>query len=69
MHRLTLNISDNSFKKIFEFLKKFSEKEVKIIENQMINKTQNDFIYNLINNPLNLNNDIKFFSREQANER
>ena len=69
MHRLTLDVSDSSLKKLSIFLNKFSKNEVKILDNHEINIDENDIIHQLVNNPVNVDSEISFLSREEANAR
>ena len=49
--------------------KYLNAKKAKVIILDNDSKTDKDFIYRTVNNPVHLNNGVSFLSREEANER
>lgn len=68
MNILKLEIEDSIFDKVMIFLKGFKSDEIRIRENQVVQKNSVDFIEYLTSNPVNCK-DEQFLSRKQANER
>jgi len=70
MHRLTLDVQDNVLDKLFYFLKNLPKKEVKIINDEVILKEKNnDFISFLVNQPIHVDSNIEFLTRNESNAR
>ena len=70
MHRLTLDVQDNVLDKLFYFLKNLPKKEVKIINDEVILKEKNnDFISFLVNQPIHVDSNIEFLTRDESNAR
>lgn len=63
---MTLEISDSALNKLHTLLKRFSDKEIEIIDDEIVGETEMDFIDSLVNNPIQLKNGTVFFSREEA---
>jgi hypothetical protein len=68
MHTLKLEINDTIFDKVMFFLNNLPKNKVAIIEEESVS-TKVDFIEYLSSNPVKVNNEFKFLSRSEANER
>ena len=68
MHTLTIKIQDRVLDKITYFLNNLPKQDVEIISNK-IEKKEEDFISFLAHNPIEVQKDLVFLSREEAHER
>jgi len=69
MHTLTLRIEDNVFDKVMYFLKNLPQKEVVIIADTIEKESKDDFINFMVKNPVKVEKNINFLTRNEANAR
>ena len=70
MHTLTINVHDRALDKIIYFLDNLPKQDIEIVSKQVKSeKIENDFISSLANNPIKIEKDLLFLSREEAHER
>ncbi len=70
MHRLVVNVSDNVLDKVYYFLSNLPKNDVKIVKNEIfIEKNNNDFIASIVKEPVHLDKNITFLTREESHER
>ena len=75
MHTITLKVQDHVLDKIVYFLHNLPKKDVQIISDKSEssvdkqNTNDDDFISKLIENPVHLDENVSFLSREKAHER
>ena len=67
MHTLKLKIQDAVFDKIMYFLQNLPKNEVEIVEEKIQTENKQDFIEQLVSNPVNVNS--AFLTRMEANAR
>ncbi len=70
MHTLTIKVHERVLDKIVYFLDNLPKQDIEIISNQVedVDKRE-DFISFLAHNPIKVEPDLKFFSREEVHER
>ncbi len=70
MHTLTIKVNDRVFDKVVYFLNNLPKHDIEIISNKSEHKKEGeDFISFLANNPIKVEKDITFLTREEAHER
>jgi len=70
MHRIILNVNDTVFDKVIYFLNNLPTNDVKIIRNETFTEeTPNDFIASLVQEPIHIDKNVGFFTREESHER
>jgi len=70
MHTLTIKVHDRVLDKIVYFLNNLPKQDIEIISGKKENKkNEEDFISFLVQNPIKVEKDLMFLSREEAHER
>lgn len=70
MHTITIKVNDKVFDKVVYFLNNLPKRDIEIISNKSEYKREGeDFISFLANNPVKVEKDTTFLTREEAHER
>ena len=70
MHRIILNVNDTVLDKEIYFLNNLPKNDVKIIKNETFyEENHNDFIASIVKEPVHLDKNITFLTREESHDR